>query len=448
MAVQFPLEMKNGVMVRNINDLRKNFDINKVVDFYLNGQLLIWLEAREFEEEMSLVSMLDRTDPELAKKLCEIFAVDYVPTNVFDTNSAIERNDRILQLKQFTEDESIIEYIHFVAFNQHEMMELVCNGTKSVYLCGDSFSIPAQSGVRYIGINEPEVTFDTENAIKMYIANKIDVTNVIISPECKKAISQLKFRVEAKVTKFYNKELGRKSEKIKQEQDIFSEYNTIDYVNAAQRACSLHYKPNNTAYNLYNHKYKDENGTYDRILCLYKIYDDKEELLLGNKVGIKRYAVTERYVFFTGCYFSYDVLYAYDKYTEEVKKIKKLNEIRIIDAYDDRCIFYYEYGAPYYPVKSIDLTGEVKDMGISVSTYYYSWTKDGGSMYEGFVYNDTFYYGQKQIMAYDLKTGISRKLYEKGDTSKGIVVEKNLIFFCQDSKVFEYNMDTHILKYD
>mgnify|MGYP000833459901 CR=1 FL=1 len=35
MAVKFPLEMKDGVQVRNISELKENFDVEKVVGLSL-----------------------------------------------------------------------------------------------------------------------------------------------------------------------------------------------------------------------------------------------------------------------------------------------------------------------------------------------------------------------------------------------------------------------------
>ena len=39
MAIKFPLEMRNGVQVRNITELRENFDAEKVVGYFLEGKL-------------------------------------------------------------------------------------------------------------------------------------------------------------------------------------------------------------------------------------------------------------------------------------------------------------------------------------------------------------------------------------------------------------------------
>ena len=37
--IKFPLEMKDGVMVRTIEELRENFDVEKLVEHYESGKL-------------------------------------------------------------------------------------------------------------------------------------------------------------------------------------------------------------------------------------------------------------------------------------------------------------------------------------------------------------------------------------------------------------------------
>lgn len=52
MAIKFPLKMKNDIEVRDLEGLKENFDIKKVVGYFLDGKLLKWLEARYYEEEL------------------------------------------------------------------------------------------------------------------------------------------------------------------------------------------------------------------------------------------------------------------------------------------------------------------------------------------------------------------------------------------------------------
>ena len=78
MAVKFPLKMKDDVQVRNIAELKENFDIEKVVGYFLDGKLQKRLDDRWYEDESEEVSKLDSNDSDLARKLSEIFGVEYI----------------------------------------------------------------------------------------------------------------------------------------------------------------------------------------------------------------------------------------------------------------------------------------------------------------------------------------------------------------------------------
>ena len=46
--IKFALEMKDGVKVRTIEDLRDSFDIEKAISYFLDGKLLEWLQDRYY----------------------------------------------------------------------------------------------------------------------------------------------------------------------------------------------------------------------------------------------------------------------------------------------------------------------------------------------------------------------------------------------------------------
>lgn len=158
MVIKFPLEMKDGVQVRNITDLKENFDVEKVVGYFLNGKLMTWLEARYYEEEAEAVSQLEENDSNLANKLCEIFGVEYECAEEIDTEELVRRNQRIAKLKQFTDNDEIIANIDLVAFDQEELADLYDKGIKKLYLCEGEFFIPkSKQDLEYILIGEPNV---------------------------------------------------------------------------------------------------------------------------------------------------------------------------------------------------------------------------------------------------------------------------------------------------
>lgn len=158
MAVKFPLEVKNGVKARNILELRENFDAEKVVGYFLDGKLKNWLDARYYEEEAEAVEQLDESDPELAKKLCEIFDAEYEEKAEIDTEEIARRNERIARLKQFTDDEEIINNIDSVAFDQEELADLYDKNVEKIYLCEGEFRIPkSKCELEYIIVGTPVI---------------------------------------------------------------------------------------------------------------------------------------------------------------------------------------------------------------------------------------------------------------------------------------------------
>ena len=87
-----------------------------------------------------------------------------------------ERNERVLKLKQYTNDEKIIYNIDSVAFDQQEFVELYEKGVEKIYLCEGEFIIP-----------EPKLDFKYEviggaviEGLKEEITFPYDIDNIKI----------------------------------------------------------------------------------------------------------------------------------------------------------------------------------------------------------------------------------------------------------------------------
>ena len=118
-----------------------NFDIEKVVGYFLDGKLKKWLDARWYEDESEAISKLDEKDLLLTEHLCEIFDVEYADKKI-NTDEIAARNARISRLKQYTDNEEIINSVDIVAFDQEELAELYEKGIEKIYLCEGEFRIP------------------------------------------------------------------------------------------------------------------------------------------------------------------------------------------------------------------------------------------------------------------------------------------------------------------
>lgn len=157
--IKFALAMADGVKVRTLDDLRLHFDLVTVLGYYLDGKLSEWLSDRYFEEEANAIDELDRDDADLGKKLCTILAVPYEEKKAdrIDIDAIEWQKQRINQLKQYMDDQEILDKVNQVAFTQAELEKLVSENAGVIYLCNNTFKIPLQAKNRkYVGIGDVE----------------------------------------------------------------------------------------------------------------------------------------------------------------------------------------------------------------------------------------------------------------------------------------------------
>ena len=165
--IKFPLKMKSNAQVRTIEDLREHFDLTKAVEYFLNGKLLIWLEARCYDKEANAIKKMNKDEAQLHQKLCSIFGVEYTeqdaPANMEEVE---ERNLRLARLKQYTSDETILSHVDHVAFDQEELSDLLDENIHDIYLCSNSFSIPLRfENKKYIGIGKVEAVINSSERV-------------------------------------------------------------------------------------------------------------------------------------------------------------------------------------------------------------------------------------------------------------------------------------------
>ncbi|MDY3909448.1 MAG: hypothetical protein SOZ48_06930 [Eubacterium sp.] len=158
--IKFPLEMKDGVQVRTIEELKENFDIEKAMEYLLDGKLQTWLSDRYYIQEAEEVGKLDAYAAETKNKLYTLLDIEKQEEDMenVDVEAIEHRKQKLLKLKQYTDDEAIWDKVEFVAFDQEELADLLDEECKTIYLCGEKFQVPYSiGGVAYIGVNQPEV---------------------------------------------------------------------------------------------------------------------------------------------------------------------------------------------------------------------------------------------------------------------------------------------------
>ena len=182
--MRFALQMKDGIEVKTLSELQEHFDMDRVMEYYSNGKLETWLDDRYYEETADQIRELNLQDPELSRKLCEIFHVKYVPDALTPEEMEV-RNQRIELLREITDDDEILAKVDHVAFSQEELADLLDAGMDPIYLCGKEFQIPlSKRDKTYIGI-ESKLSF-TEERLAQYRACNIQFVNLVDDTETDK----------------------------------------------------------------------------------------------------------------------------------------------------------------------------------------------------------------------------------------------------------------------
>lgn len=188
--IKLPLEMANGVLVRTLDELKENWDLEKVLNYYLNGKLLTWLNDRYYTELAEEVSALNgiNDNGELQKKLCSIFGIE-AEADLVDMEAVAERNRRLEILRQYTADDVVLKNVDKVAFNQEELADLLDEGEAVIYLCDNKFSVPLSvTGKKYIGLGDVEIQVNSKDFVD-FAKSGIELVNVHFNKEYEELVN-------------------------------------------------------------------------------------------------------------------------------------------------------------------------------------------------------------------------------------------------------------------
>jgi len=144
----FALEI-NGAEVRTLEELREQFDLEKIVGYFKDGTLIEWLADRYYEDEAEMLEHLSVEDEKLPQKICAVLGVE--------SEEDLEFLQRIVEKKVFlanmTNDPTIIENAEIVALNQEDLANLINRDYPTVFLCGEVFRVPLRiPNKKYVGI--------------------------------------------------------------------------------------------------------------------------------------------------------------------------------------------------------------------------------------------------------------------------------------------------------
>lgn len=179
--IRFSLKLKENAEAHSLQELRENFDLKKIIQYFSDKTLERWLDAWMLTDEAEKVRALNKGDKDIGRKLCEIFGVEPQEEAV-DAENIVWRTERLEQLKQHTGDPNILKNIDRVAFNETELKHLLSQkGNDTIYLCSPKIKLSKtmlkREGMHYIGLGKVEAVIESKKVID-FDALRIKFENV------------------------------------------------------------------------------------------------------------------------------------------------------------------------------------------------------------------------------------------------------------------------------
>lgn len=196
--IKFPLEMKDGNKVRTIEEFRKHFDAEKAVVYFLNGKLLGWLEDRHYDNYYKAVCEIDSKDDNLLQMICEALDVDYCTDDSTELDlKKIEKNNKKLEkIKQYVDDNRILDRLDYIAMNQKELDKLLKESCSEIYLFEKSFVLPSTiSNIKIIGVNNPTVEIESDGVIDFADKN-VTILGITFGSNYQKILDDYNYELE------------------------------------------------------------------------------------------------------------------------------------------------------------------------------------------------------------------------------------------------------------
>lgn len=151
-VVKFALKMHDDYECRDLESLREHFDLEKAIAYFQDGRLITWMKHRGFYDIADELEEMSAEAADFPQKLCSLLDVKYTGEAV-DAEDIAFYNERLKEIKQYTNDEKILSNAGCVAINQEELGELLEEDVKVIYLLDGEYSIPIKrKNHKYIGI--------------------------------------------------------------------------------------------------------------------------------------------------------------------------------------------------------------------------------------------------------------------------------------------------------
>ena len=161
--IKFPLEMKDGRKVRELDEFIEYFDLRKAVEYFCSGKLQAWFDNIYASDIVEELNKLTGEEDDFVKRFTEILGVECVEE--IDVREIIHNAFLKEKLKRFYPEEESELMAGRTADTQERFEELLKDGEKEIYLLSGTFTIlKRMNGLKLTGLDSPRVVIKAQTA--------------------------------------------------------------------------------------------------------------------------------------------------------------------------------------------------------------------------------------------------------------------------------------------
>lgn len=161
--IKFPLEMKNGKQVRELEEFQEYFDLAKAVEYFSSGRLQEWLKNSYNDDILEEIDGLTGQEDDFVEQFTRALGVEGCAEKI-DVREEMEKAGTMEKLKQFYPEKTAEELLPSAADSQERVERLLAKGRRKIHLLPGKYRIPANArSVTFAGIQNPEIFLEAED---------------------------------------------------------------------------------------------------------------------------------------------------------------------------------------------------------------------------------------------------------------------------------------------
>lgn len=162
--IRFPLEMKEGRKVRDLDELKEYFDLRKAVEYFCSGKLQTWLENNVYASDIvKELNELTGEEEDFIKRFSDALGVKC--EEEINVKEIIHNSFLRERLKRFYPEEESEIIVEKTADTQERFEQLIKEGYREIYLLSGTFTIlKKMKGLRLTGVDSPKIVIKAQTA--------------------------------------------------------------------------------------------------------------------------------------------------------------------------------------------------------------------------------------------------------------------------------------------